>query len=39
MVSAEDKAKPEPCRPQEAAAEQDTQNGFVLPDLNLPADD
>ncbi|CAL5041706.1 unnamed protein product [Urochloa decumbens] len=36
MISAENKGKPQPDH--QHAAEQDTQNGFVLPDLNLPAD-
>ncbi|KAK8455703.1 hypothetical protein SEVIR_4G207900v4 [Setaria viridis] len=44
MISAEDKAKPKPGSQEaeaeaEAEAEQDAGNGFVLPDLNLPADD
>ncbi|CAL5048944.1 unnamed protein product [Urochloa decumbens] len=36
MISAENKGKPQPDH--QHAAEQDAQNGFVLPDLNLPAD-
>ena len=37
MISAETKGKPQ--HDHERAAEQDAQSGFVLPDLNLPADD
>ncbi|CAN6200973.1 unnamed protein product [Urochloa humidicola] len=36
MISAENKGKPQPDH--QHAAEQNAQNGFVLPDLNLPAD-
>ncbi|RLN11658.1 hypothetical protein C2845_PM09G19870 [Panicum miliaceum] len=36
MISAENKGKPQ--HDHERAAEQDAPNGFVLPDLNLPAD-
>ncbi|RLM54418.1 hypothetical protein C2845_PM10G17350 [Panicum miliaceum] len=37
MISAENKGKPQ--HDHEHAAKQDARNGFVLPDLNLPADD
>ncbi|XP_039844268.1 uncharacterized protein LOC120704079 isoform X2 [Panicum virgatum] len=37
MISAETKGKPQ--HDHERAAEQDAQSGFLLPDLNLPADD
>ncbi|CAN6216161.1 unnamed protein product [Urochloa humidicola] len=36
MISTENKGKPQPDH--QHAAEQDAENGFVLPDLNLPAD-
>ena len=38
MISTENKWKPQHGH-ERVATEQDAQNGFVLPDLNLPADD